>query len=523
MSVKALTTLDTTPALHFCTCYTNLYNKTEPFAYYRTLKEEDFYFLVDSSPDAFDVGEWTKNKIAGYVEYFTLPNDYKFRIWKVNNNDVEVALVSGNNSVVYDISATISYANGTRTVNHSGILVLFIDRENHKAVLQYLRDVRARGTTDWAGDLLVVNRVSPSYPFSDTQSTALYQAIMGVLPPEPFEPVNSSHKGGGRGTWTQTSDTVALPDIDTLNLESFAKSYFLTTYRMTYTELNSLSEIFWSHPFIEKLKEVWYASNPMESIIGLTMIPLDSVGNAHDIIIGGFPTGVSSHVIGNQFVNLDCGELEIPEKWGGALDYISGVSLYLPYIGVQALDTAEVMGSRLHINYYVDVISGACIAFVRVIKEGLNSVLYHFTGNCAYSLPLSKNDFTSTFNSLVGATASAVGAVATGGASAGIMATVGAGSSLLTSCQTHTQHSGSLGGNTGIMGSKKPYVIIHRPIQSLPLDFGKFRGYPSNITETLSSLKGFTKVKEIHLDNVGATDAEKAEIEQLLKSGVIIK
>ena len=82
--------------------------------------------------------------------------------------------------------------------------------------------------------------------------------------------------------------------------------------------------------------------------------------------------------------------------------------------------------------------------------------------------------------------------------------------------------SGDLSGAVGLLDDFLPYLIIHRPIQSLAENFKSFKGYPSNITATLSSLKGYTEVEYIHLKNIKATDAEIEEIEALLKEGVII-
>ena len=67
-----------------------------------------------------------------------------------------------------------------------------------------------------------------------------------------------------------------------------------------------------------------------------------------------------------------------------------------------------------------------------------------------------------------------------------------------------------------------PYLIMHRPIQSLPDNFGRYKGYPSNITKRLGDLTGFTKVYEILTNNISAMDEEIEEIINLLKEGVIL-
>ena len=68
----------------------------------------------------------------------------------------------------------------------------------------------------------------------------------------------------------------------------------------------------------------------------------------------------------------------------------------------------------------------------------------------------------------------------------------------------------------------KPYLIITRPKPAEADNFNKFYGKPSNKTVRLSSCSGYTRVKDVHVDNIVATDNELSEIEQLLKEGVII-
>ena len=89
--------------------------------------------------------------------------------------------------------------------------------------------------------------------------------------------------------------------------------------------------------------------------------------------------------------------------------------------------------------------------------------------------------------------------------------------------KVNIQRSGDISGSTGLLDDFVPYLIIHRPVQSLAKDFKNFKGYPSNITAKLSTLTGYTEVEYVHLQNItGATDAELVMIERLLKSGVII-
>ena len=83
-------------------------------------------------------------------------------------------------------------------------------------------------------------------------------------------------------------------------------------------------------------------------------------------------------------------------------------------------------------------------------------------------------------------------------------------------------HSGGLTGASGFMGAQIPYVIIHRPRQSVPENFNQYGGYPSNITMTLADCSGFTSVRTCVYDGLPFTDAEIKELDDILKGGVFI-
>ena len=72
------------------------------------------------------------------------------------------------------------------------------------------------------------------------------------------------------------------------------------------------------------------------------------------------------------------------------------------------------------------------------------------------------------------------------------------------------------------MGNKKPYLIINRKNSYNANKYYTIQGYPANEYVLLSNCKGFTKKKEVHLENIPATNEEIDEINTLLKEGVIL-
>lgn len=291
-------------------------------------------------------------------------------------------------------------------------------------------------------------------------------------------------------------------------------------YNPSQSELNSFGAWLWSSNFVDQLLKVF--NNPMESIIGLHKVYASPViGGTSNIKVGYLDSGVSSNFVSNQYTKIDCGTVNLQEYFGNVFDYApyTTIELYLPCIGFVQLDVSNVMRSSINITYTVDVLTGACLAEVNVRRDNSGGVLYSYSGNCASQYPLSSGSYMGIVSSVIGVAGSIVGTVASGGSLAPLA--LGATSGLL-NAKTRVQHSGSLSGNSGVMGGKIPYLIITRPQTNMPENFEHYQGLPSNVYSKLSSCSGFVKVKNVNVQNINAESAELDEIKTLLLDGVII-
>lgn len=327
--------------------------------------------------------------------------------------------------------------------------------------------------------------------------------------------IDNSTTGGGDGNYDDnSSDTIGLPDLTALNQNSISNTKFLTCYKMTPAQLSKLGDELWSDNIFTQISNT--VLKPTDFIVNLSLLPVDVSGVTKLIKAGKILlNGAEGTLISQQFIRVDCGTLEVKKKWGGAIDYQTDVSIFLPFIGEQSLNANEVIGATLHVIYTVDILSGSCIASVRVIKDNLDAVLYQFSGNMASNYPITSADYATVFS---GALQLAVG-VGSLPSSGGVLSLVSATSNMLSGADV--KRTGSLSSASGFMGIKKPYLILSRPIQSLPSEYNTFRGYVSNITLSLSECSGYTKVSEIHLENIPATSTELDELDGLLKAGVI--
>lgn len=326
-------------------------------------------------------------------------------------------------------------------------------------------------------------------------------------PPDPNEPV--------------VPDPVPfIPPV----LNTVDSTKIFTVYNPTNAQLDALGAYLWSNDVLETIVKIW--QNPLDGVISLRQVYCTPVaGGSHNIILGSLDSGVSAAVVTSQFATIDCGSVIIGEKNKNVTDYspYATIHLYLPFIGIVQLDVDEVMNSTLNVKYTIDVYTGTCLAEIYVTRSPdmtVSKILYTFSGNCSQTLPLTASDATGLASSLASLGAAAIGIVAGGGALGAV-----AGASMVGHSLTHEMinigHSGSLSSNAGIMGQRKPYVIIGRRHGYDANSYNEIYGYPTNKTVFLSNCTGYIRVKAINLQSA-ATEEEKKEIIQLLKQGVIM-
>lgn len=332
---------------------------------------------------------------------------------------------------------------------------------------------------------------------------------------DPYFPGGTTDTGGGTGDFDNTSDAVGVPSLPSL---SAADTGFITLYNPTIAQLKNLCNYMWSDLFdLGTLRKLF--ADPMDAILGLSLVPVAVPSSGtKEISVGNISTGISMNVASTQFVEVDCGSLNVNEHWGSYLDYdpFTKAEIYLPYIGARPISVDDIMGKTVSVVYHVDILSGACCAY---IKCG-DSVLYSYIGQCASSIPISGNDWTSVINGVLSIAGSIGSMVASGGATAP-MAIENIASTAVNSFKTSVEKSGAMSGAGGMLAIQRPYLILTRPRQALPSFQYKYTGYPSFITTNLSDLSGYTEIDSIHLENIDATENELNEIESLLKSGVI--
>ena len=352
-------------------------------------------------------------------------------------------------------------------------------------------------------------------------SGEFYYNVFGTdwTPPEPTDPYEDggySGEGGGEGDFTDPSDPMPVPGLPTASVYDTG---FMTIFTPTKQELYNLAGYMWSSLFsVESFKKLF--ADPMDAILGMSIVPVTVPNDGQrNVVVGNISTGVNMTVAKQQYIELDCGTINVTEYWGCYLDYEPYVTadIVLPYIGTHPISADEIVGHMVGVKYHIDILSGACVAFVTRDTD----VLYTFSGQCAISVPICSNDWTNVLNGALTVAASIGTMVATGGMAAPI-AVGGIASAAVNQSKPSIERSGAVNGASGILGMQTPYIILTRPKQALPQGQNRQIGYPSYMTAMLSTLTGYTEIDSIHLEGIPATSDELSEIEDLLKAGVIL-
>ena len=292
-----------------------------------------------------------------------------------------------------------------------------------------------------------------------------------------------------------------------------------SVYHPSQSEVDSFGAWLWGSPFLTNIGKLF--TNPIDGVISLHKVfvtPVDS--GTGTIVVGTLDSQVSSATVNQQYVYVDCGSVSCAEYFGTVFDYPphTSISLYLPFIGIVPLDTNDVMRSTISVTYGVDVYTGACLAMVKVTRDGSTVNMYQYSGVASVEYPLSNVQHGQLVSGFLTMGIGIASTMATGGV-AGVAAILGG---VASAAHSNVSKSGGFSGNSGAMGIKKPYLIIQRPQVKTADTFPRLEGYPTNYSCKLGDCSNHVKVKSVHVEGIPATDTELAQIETLLKDGVLI-
>lgn len=435
-----------------------------------------------------------------------------------------MAFVSSAVFTVNEVYNTTTYTNTARRDSDTGWY--YYQPGSYYFTLNY---------TDYVGAVYSANYGSPW--ISDIIKVAKNGTLIPI-PTDPYSDAGDSTTGGGGGTFDGSSDPVAVPALPSVGATDTG---FISLFVPSQAQLKQVADYLWSGLFdLSTYLKIF--ENPMDCILGLSVVPVTvPTSGSANITVGNIElSGISLPLASQQYVEVDCGSIAFTDKYFGSYldqDPYTKMALFVPYSGIHSVKADDIMGKTVGLKYHIDILTGSLVAFLTCG----DSVLYEFNGACSSNIPVNSINYASTIENAIRIAVNIGTTVATAGAAAPLTGAeaatreaartfgtavnmTGSTAEGILSLKPNIDRAGSLGGTTGLMGNQKPYFIITRPRLCKPANQNTFKGYPSFIQVAVSDLvgEGYTEFDTIILAGLYLTDAEKEELQQILKSGVYL-
>jgi hypothetical protein len=337
---------------------------------------------------------------------------------------------------------------------------------------------------------------------------------------------NNPFNGIGNTDPNNYTDKIDLNKPTLSNVNVFNRSFAVTS-----NSVRQLADFLWNADetkFDEIVKGLaLMGENPMNGIIDLRLFPFNvalknSATQAEPIVIGRTNTGVNGIKLTENVNSLiDLGECTFFTKFKNFLDYepYTTAQLYIPYIGVVPVSTAEFMGHRISVKMIVDYTTGAGTAIV--FKDDIPFI--YRNGVVGVSIPMTGTDSSTYADTVIGNVVSGAVSGAASIASGNMGSMVSSAEKLYSGFATGTnyQEASASSPSVATWQPQRCYFIIDRPILNVPNNYGRTIGFACEKTGKLSDFKGFTVVSNPEI-NFKCTDSERQYIVNMLQGGVFV-
>lgn len=359
----------------------------------------------------------------------------------------------------------------------------------------------------------------------------------------------SGPDGYDGGTFDDSSDTIGVPTMPSIGVSSIG---FVNVYNPSTGALAQLGEDLFpdftpitpysptGNTVIDAITDVAEAlaniaqnipnaiemfnnSQLINYIIDCHIIPVTpSVGSSQAIKIGYRTMNQYAPKVTSDYVDCDCGTLNIGEYYRNFIDYgpYTQAKLFLPFVGFVPIEPELFQSGALKVVYRFNVIDGSFMAFVLSTSSKsklYQSVVGQWGGNACVHVPITGVNYSNMVSGIAAGASAVVAEIGKG-------SLIGAADAALNTAAAAPAMQSSNGYNatTSFLSVRTPYLVIERSVSHYSKDYGHEQGYPSEITADWSQLSGYTESDSIHLEGLGATDEEMKEIASLLAAGVIL-
>lgn len=338
-----------------------------------------------------------------------------------------------------------------------------------------------------------------------------------------FDNTNNTENAGGYGSGSNPTDDINIPTLPNVTITNTG----VCLYGLNSTQVQAFTGWLWTSDWQDNIKKI--RTDPMQNIIGISLIDYPVSGTASTIQVGNLNTTINANIV-NNWLTVDCGSISLEEYYGSFADYepYIATTLFLPKVGFVQIPADTIINNAIKIVYNIELISGEglCYVYITDNRNGFSYIFNTYTCHATANIPTSASDHTQQLTALINAginsTIAIGGAIATSGATAGSAVSTVASSALnVAATKNPTVTRGNFGNFGNILCYKKPYIIINRTNLTKPSSFQENNGYLINYTSKIQGHTGFLKTRDYHCE-FNAPYNHRAEIENLLNGGVII-
>ena len=388
-----------------------------------------------------------------------------------------------------------------------------------------------------------------------TKLNALYGSELHYISEEISEQFGQASTEGGYtgGTFDDSSDTIAIPTAPTMGVTSAG---FINVYSPTQGELVQFgSELFPDLSFtpvsqggspssvtdalvamaqvlvdfgnqIPALIDMYINANLIQYVIDCHILPVAPTTSGSAPLKVGFKTFSQTPAkVTNDYVDFDCGTLNVGEYYANFADYApyTSAKLYLPFVGFMDIAPEYWQSGTLQVVYRFNVIDGSFVAYVKSTssKSKLSdTVIAQFGGNACVHIPITGLNYANMVSGIISAVSPLLPSAKS---NVGTVDKLVNSANTIASAKPAMQQSNGYNATTSFLTVRFPYLLIERSVSNFSRKYDSENGIPSNITLDFSTLSGFTKATMLHLDGIaGATEDDLDEIASLLAEGVIL-
>lgn len=398
------------------------------------------------------------------------------------------------------------------------------------------------------GDLYRVSIAKDGTPMAtkieDSSTTTAFTTVVRfhtgepdyVMPDDPDGyPGNTNYDDDGPGRY----DPDDIPDpSDFTDPVGFDGNAVLTkTYAVSEATLRNIGQKLWSQSYFNVLK---IQNNPIENIVAVKHYPFSqSVGTAEDIKVGDIDFGIQGLNV-PSVKHIHIGSYIYTGYYNNFLDLApyTKTKLNLPYIGLIELDPADIYGSKLSVDYYIDLVTGQCMAKLELDSTNQKGIPYMtLFGQIGVDIPLTSSDRVQTelraASAAVTAMGGSVGQMISGNVGGGMVSGLSDALNIAGADYT-SQRTSSQSPACGSYACQDVFLLIERPTsyRTGQTESGRMEsegykhlhGIPYHKYKTLSTFAGGSFVQIDRRTDIafGMTAEENKMLEQLLTTGVYI-